>query len=295
VARRHITIALLTTLLLGCMAGPAAALEPVAPAALDDNVPGQALSPTPVAMALDGTADPDDVFSIWLNVGEVLTLHLSRGATFTPGFAPNLYVYAPGTLDINSESPLVGAESVLLPKSIAVYASSSGYHYVNVHEPSVGQSGEASLAWTVTSPVYRFYNFTNNTHFFTPSLEEANSVIAKWWNVFRFEGVAYYTNPANNTQPLYRFYNRVSSSHFYTASLDEANTILARWPHIFTYDGPTYAVNPGPVASSRPVFRFYNVRNGSHFYTASEEERDIVIANWPTTYRFEGPAFWIGQ
>ncbi|MDO8847063.1 MAG: hypothetical protein Q7W51_01565 [Coriobacteriia bacterium] len=145
------------------------------------------------------------------------------------------------------------------------------------------------------APVYRFYNFTNNTHFFTSSLDEANSVILNYPKVFRYEGICYYTNPANNTQPLYRFYNRVSASHFYTASLDEANHILATWPHIFTLDGQTYAVNPAPVPNSVPVYRFFNLTNGSHFYTSSAEEADMVIATWPTIYSYEGPAFWIGQ
>ena len=147
----------------------------------------------------------------------------------------------------------------------------------------------------VLAPVYRFYNFTNNTHFFTPSLDEANSVIANYAKVFRYEGICYYTNPANNTQPLYRFYNRNSSSHFYTASADEAAHILATWPTIFQLDGQTYAVNPGVVPNSVPVYRFFNKTNGSHFYTASAEEADMVIATWPTIYNFEGPAFWLGQ
>lgn len=147
----------------------------------------------------------------------------------------------------------------------------------------------------VAAPVYRFYNFTNNTHFFTDSVSERDMVIATWPNVFTFEGVAYTTNPANNTQPLYRFYNRASRSHFYTASADEANTVAARYSNIFTYDGRTYAVNPAPVPASVPVYRFYNLRNGSHFYTASAEEVDLVIAAWSDVYRLEGPAFWLGQ
>ncbi|MDO8848169.1 MAG: DUF1565 domain-containing protein [Coriobacteriia bacterium] len=144
-------------------------------------------------------------------------------------------------------------------------------------------------------PVYRFYNFTNNTHFFTPSLDEANSVIVNYPKVFRYEGIAYYTNPLNNTQPLYRFYNRASGSHFYTASAEEAAHIIATWPHIFALDGQTYAVNPAPVLYSYAVFRFYNKTNGSHFYTASAEEAYIVNTNWPHIYTDEGPAFWIGQ
>ncbi|MDO8847310.1 MAG: S8 family serine peptidase [Coriobacteriia bacterium] len=147
----------------------------------------------------------------------------------------------------------------------------------------------------VAAPVYRFYNVTNGTHFFTDSAAEADMVAATWSNVFRYEGVAYATDPANNTQPLYRFYNRASGSHFYTASLAEANTILARWSNVYTLDGQTYAVNPVPVAGSVPVYRFYNLRNGSHFYTASEEERNLVIAQWSATYQYEGPAFWLGQ
>jgi len=144
-------------------------------------------------------------------------------------------------------------------------------------------------------PVYRFYNFTNNTHFFTDSAEEADHVIATWPNVYRYEGIAYYTNPLNNTQPLYRFYNRRSASHFYTASAEEAAHIMATWPDIFSYDGQTYSVSPVPVPYSYAVFRFYNKMNGSHFYTASAEEAYIVNTNWPHIYTDEGPAFWIGQ
>ncbi|MDO8847064.1 MAG: hypothetical protein Q7W51_01570 [Coriobacteriia bacterium] len=142
--------------------------------------------------------------------------------------------------------------------------------------------------------VFRFFNVTNNTHFFTDSLQEKNMVLATWPAIFRYEGIAYTTNPALNLQPLYRFYNRASKSHFYTASLDEANHVIATWSHIFTYDGPTYSVSPIAGAGMSPVYRFYNVRNGSHFYTASAQEADMVIATWPDVYRFEGPAFWVG-
>ena len=145
------------------------------------------------------------------------------------------------------------------------------------------------------TPVYRFYNFTNNTHFFTNSAAERDHVIATWPNVYRYEGEAYWINPANNTTRLTRLYNRVSGSHFYTASPAEAANALATWPTVFQLDGPTYPVNPGPVANSVPVYRFYNLKNGSHFYTASETEKNNVVALYPTVYRLEGPAFWIGQ
>jgi hypothetical protein len=174
----------------------------------------------------------------------------------------------------------------------------SGTYTFTARAENTGGSDTQALSIAVARPavpVYRFYNRTNGTHFFTDSAAERDMVSATWPDVFSYEGVAYTTNPYNNTQPLYRFYNKASSSHFYTASAEEAATILVRWPAVFTLDGQTYAVNPAPVANSVPVYRFYNLRNGSHFYTASSEEANRVIATWPDVYHYEGTAFWLGQ
>jgi hypothetical protein len=161
--------------------------------------------------------------------------------------------------------------------------------------PDIGCYEAPGVPLPVLSPIYRFYNVKNGTHFYTDSASERDHVMATWPTVYSFEGAAYYTYPSNNTQPLTRLYNKVSGSHFYTASPAEAANALAKWPTVFSLDGLTYAVNPGPVKWSTPVHRFYNKKNGSHFYTASEEERLAVIAKWPDVYSYEGPAFWIGQ
>lgn len=152
-----------------------------------------------------------------------------------------------------------------------------------------------NAALTVLMPVYRFYNFNTGTHFYTPSYDEAIMVIDELSETFDFEGIAYYTNPANNGQPLYRFYNRKTGSHFYTADSAEAANIMATLAHTYSYDGQTYAVNQAPVPNSIPVYRFYNVKKGSHFYTADWYERDTVIATLGSIYRYEGPCFYLGQ
>lgn len=144
-------------------------------------------------------------------------------------------------------------------------------------------------------PVYRFYSRKSGTHFYTPSLDERDMVMVRWPDVWAYEGIAYWVNPAKNSQPLYRFYNRANGSHFYTASPAERDMVFARWMNVFQYDGPTYAVSPSPSTGRAAVYRFFNLKNGSHFYTASPEERDIVIARWSNIYRLEGAAFWLGQ
>lgn len=146
-----------------------------------------------------------------------------------------------------------------------------------------------------TNPVFRFYNVVNNTHFYTASVEERDLVISRWPHIYRYEGIAYYTNPGKNSQPLFRFYYKRTGSHFYTASVTEANLIRSKWPTIFTYEGPTFSVSTASVPGAVTVYRFINLKNSSHFYTASAEERDMVQARWPNLFRYEGPAFWLAQ
>ncbi|NTW29251.1 MAG: tandem-95 repeat protein [Coriobacteriia bacterium] len=154
----------------------------------------------------------------------------------------------------------------------------------------------ASASAATRAPVYRFYNLQNGSHFYTASADERDTVIATY-SVYKFEGAAYTINTSNpdNSAPLYRFYNKKNGSHFYTVSASERDTVIATWPDIYSYDGPAYNVCATNVTGSTPVYRFYNVTNGSHFYTASDTERDAVIANWPNVYRYEGPAFWLAN
>ncbi|HEY1329644.1 MAG TPA: DUF1800 family protein [Casimicrobiaceae bacterium] len=53
-------------------------------------------------------------------------------------------------------------------------------------------------------------------------------------------------------------------------------------------------VLPAPALAddeAMPVFRFYNTKTGTHFYTISGAERDTVLANYPQ-FAYEGAVFW---
>lgn len=142
-------------------------------------------------------------------------------------------------------------------------------------------------------PVYRFYNMKNGTHFFTPSADERDAVSAKWPSIYKYEGIAYSVEATKAAVPLIRFYNKRSASHFYTTDEREGESALANWPDVFTLEGRTYSVSPGWIAGWDPVYRFYNMKTGSHFYTASRIERDLVAAKWPKVFKFEGIAFYV--
>lgn len=67
--------------------------------------------------------------------------------------------------------------------------------------------------------------------------------------------------------------------------------MIARWPDVYTHEGPRYYVDP--AQDKQPLYRFYNQQNGSHFYTASAQERDGVIAHWPNVFTYEGVAYHV--
>ncbi|MEI6266718.1 MAG: S8 family serine peptidase [bacterium] len=142
----------------------------------------------------------------------------------------------------------------------------------------------------VLQNVYRFWN-TNGTHFYTASESEKSNVMARWPNIYKYEGVAYTTNLNSQRAltPLYRLWNS-NGTHFYTASYTEALDAVRKWPTKYKLEGVAYNVTMD--SSGTPVYRFWNA-NGTHFYTASESEKNNIMARWPGTFRLEGVAYYL--
>ena len=152
---------------------------------------------------------------------------------------------------------------------------------------------------TPSSPmaIYRFYNPRAGVHFYTASAAERDNVTARLFAVWRYEGIGYslnYSSP-DNTTPLYRFYNIRTGTHFYTASAAERDTVIKTLGSIYRLEGIAFFVSTAPSASTTTIYRFYNVKAGTHFFTASPVERDTVIRTLGSIYRYEGPAYYVGQ
>jgi len=91
---------------------------------------------------------------------------------------------------------------------------------------------------------------------------------------------------------IYRFYNTQTGAHFYTASEAERDNVRQTLPQ-FSYEGNSYDSNAvvGQSAGATAVYRFFNTTTGTHFYTASEAEKDSVLATLPQ-YSFEGVSYY---
>jgi len=152
----------------------------------------------------------------------------------------------------------------------------------------------SSTACAVTPVnVYRFRNVVNGSYFWTADDAERLTVARTLSGTYSFEGIAWtldYTSPLA-TYPLYRFYQYSNGCHFYTADPAEANSLMGNGA--YHYDGIAYKVsmtapNPGSL-----VYRFYYIPNGSHFYSADLAEVNRIIATLGSTYRYEGPVFYV--
>ena len=83
------------------------------------------------------------------------------------------------------------------------------------------------------SPVYRFFDTTYGTHFFTASASERDAVIATRPDL-AFEGTGFIEHVAQQTgdAAVYRFFDTRFGTHFYTADANERATIVATRPDL---------------------------------------------------------------
>lgn len=100
---------------------------------------------------------------------------------------------------------------------------------------------------------------------------------------------AFAVNPVN----VYRFYNMRTGTHFYTASADEKANVQQTLSSVLSFEGVAYTLDAASPVATQALYRFYNMSNGTHFYTANDVERDHVIANFGSTYRYEGVAYMV--
>lgn len=143
---------------------------------------------------------------------------------------------------------------------------------------------------------YKLYVYTPHIGAFEPYGDQTTLRLYRYgggnglfWKVYW----KYFGDPLGNPSvvPVYRFYNANSGTHFYTASEGERYTVIKKYPAIYKFEGVAYSLNTANPTNCVPLYRFYNTRTGTHFYTASEDEKNSVIAKWSSTFQLEGVAY----
>ena len=102
---------------------------------------------------------------------------------------------------------------------------------------------------------------------------------------------AFHFADAVSNPEIYRFYRADIGTHFFTTSVEERDYIRGHFSGTYTYEGvAAHAANPA-APDSTAVFRFFRPDIGTHFFTASAVERDVVMQTLGKFYNYEGEAF----
>lgn len=141
--------------------------------------------------------------------------------------------------------------------------------------------------------VHRFLNIRTGSHFYTMSAEEKAS-IERNLPQFRYEGQAFFALTSSDVplSPVYRFYSIYTGTHFYTIDPEERDYVRTYYWEYFNYEGIAWFATTFAGPGWMPMHRFFNNAAGTHFYTASEEERLSVIATAPHM-EYEGIGYYV--
>lgn len=187
------------------------------------------------------------ILSLYDGARTVVSLHLA-GA------------YAPGEFRISQAADAPGGEIdvVLTPASGATAVVSN------------------------TSAVFRFFDAVTGTELLTCDVAERDSILFGRSDLV-YEGVGLHALPTNlagasNTVTVYRFFDTAHGTHFFTASSAERDAVLATRPDLVFEPSSAMYEHATEQAADVPVYRFFDIAHGTHFYTADVGERAAIMS-----------------
>ena len=158
---------------------------------------------------------------------------------------------------------------------------------------------QAATTYTVgiSAPVQRAQNTTLfGSYFFSIYPSEMTNALATnpTWSL---EGTAFHASLEINPglAPVYRFRNLINGSYLYTISESEKTDILANYSATFVLEGPAWYASPVPAAGFSPLYRFRNLTNGTYLFSAYEDEKNAIEANYVGIFLLEGISYYVRQ
>ena len=138
-----------------------------------------------------------------------------------------------------------------------------------------------------TIGVYRFFDTSDGTYFYTANSSEAATVrqtrpdlVAEGTGGIGLVAI----DPASDdpaAAPVYRFFDTRFGTHFFTASASERDTIIATRPDLVYEPDSVFYEHTNVGVGDTPVYRFFDTIHGTHFYTDSVVERTAIISTRP--------------
>ena len=147
------------------------------------------------------------------------------------------------------------------------------------HSTGDDQAAAGITPTTTGVQVFRFFDTSTGTHFYTADAAERDRTVATRTDL-TYEGVGLNADTPQadpNAAPVFRFFDTSSGAHFYTASAAERDG-LAHGASGLTYEGVAFYEDPTAQANDTAVYRFFDKVDGTHFYTPNQTEFASVLA-----------------
>lgn len=217
-----------------------------------------------------------------------------------PSFTTNYVNRGTVTLLPNADGSFTQPGTLAAAAATSV-GDASATSYLSRMEALTGSLGEDQAPAPITATttgvaVYRFFDTSNGSHFYTDSQAERDTLIQTVGTPLSYEGFSLNAVlPANDpaAAPVFRFFDTNNGSHFLTASTGERDGLQATRPDL-TFEGIAFYEHATPQANDTPVYRFFDTTTGSHFFTPSQTERGSVIATRADLVN-EGIAFYTAK
>ncbi|WP_199229709.1 matrixin family metalloprotease [Azospirillum sp. TSO22-1] len=183
----------------------------------------------------------------------------------------------------------------------SVVSTLSNVETLRFGDTSISAASVSGSVGITGSAIHRFFNTQTGFHFYTASTTERDNVL-QTLPQFRYESQPF--NSINSAYPgataVYRFFNTRVGNHFYTASESERDNVITNLSGTYSYEGTAYHAfatgsSGASTSGATALYRFFNHRLGSHFFTTSTSERDSVITTLSGTFTYEGIAYYVAS
>ena len=191
------------------------------------------------------------------------------------------------------------------PQNYELSSSSYELSFTTLHTSAEVAAATITTAFDHTldtdhTSVYRFWNATTLSHFYTVDINEVNYLKANnpaWayegpvFTVVKYDSNAEACN-LDGSDEVFRFYNTVYGVHFYTADSAEKDYIISTNPN-WDYEGVAYCAYKEEATGTTPVYQFWSVARQAHFYTTDAAEKAYVESELGDIYNYEGIVYYV--
>ncbi|MGI4798242.1 MAG: hypothetical protein ACRYG8_30205 [Janthinobacterium lividum] len=146
--------------------------------------------------------------------------------------------------------------------------------------------------------VYRFFDSSTGTHFFTADINEKNTLMNSGSAGFRPDlkeevnnfGAVSPSASGTGAETVYRFFDTVHGTHFFTASQTEANSLKDPGSSTYRADlvfeaSSSFLEHSTQQVGDVAVYRFFDQTYGTHFYTGSQSEYAAITTPGTAAFR----------